>query len=140
MAATSAIPVAIIDDDEGLCRSLGRLVGTCGFRPLTFLSAEAFLVCPEREHVKCVLLDIQLDGMSGIALHRQLLALGRAPPVIYITAHDAPGVRDEACANGCVGFFLKTDAGTAIIEALRRVTTQADHSVPRGLTPVLPTA
>lgn len=122
MKANDAIPVAIIDDDEGLCRSLGRLVRQSGFRPLIFLSAEDFLEYPERMAVKCLLLDIQLEGMSGMALHEALLAAGDAPPVIYITGHDAPAVRDEASNRGCAGFFLKTDAGTAIIDALRRVT------------------
>jgi FixJ family two-component response regulator len=122
MTAASAIPVAIIDDDEGLCRSMGRLVRQWGFRPLMFFSAEDFLDCPERAAVRCLLLDIQLGGMSGIALHQQLLAAGDAPPVIYITGHDAPAVRDEASSTGCAGFFLKSDAGTAIIDTLRRVT------------------
>jgi FixJ family two-component response regulator len=122
MTTSSAIPVAIIDDDEGLCRSLGRLVRQWGFRPLMFPSAEDFLECPERAAVKCLLLDVQLNGMSGIALHQQLLAAGDAPPVIYITGRDAPGVRDEASTTGCAGFFLKTDASAAIVETLRRVT------------------
>lgn len=125
MSATGAVPIAIIDDDESLCRSLGRLVRQAGFRPVSFLSAEDFLHSPQRAELRCLLIDIQLGGMSGIALHRQLLAEGDTTPVIYITAHDEPSARIEALNTGCAGFFLKTDAGSAIIEALRRATLRA---------------
>jgi len=122
MSTSGAIPVAIVDDDEHLCRSLARLVRQAGFRPLTFPSAESFLASPDRLHMKCLLLDVHLGGMSGLALHRQLSAQGDATPVIYITAHDE--MRTAAVNNGCAGFFLKTDSGAALIEALRRVTMQ----------------
>jgi FixJ family two-component response regulator len=125
MSAPPAVPIAIIDDDESLCRSLSRLVRQAGFRPVSFLSGEDFLQAPERGTLGCLLIDIQLRAMSGIALHRQLLAEGDTTPVIYITAHDEPSARIEALKTGCAGFFLKTDAGTAIIEALRRATARA---------------
>lgn len=125
MSATGAVPIAIIDDDESLCRSLGRLVRQAGFSPVTFLSAEDFLQSPERTGVRCLLIDVNLGGMSGSALHRRLLTEGDTTPVIYITAHDEPSARAEALRTGCAGFFLKTDAGSGIIETLRRVTAGA---------------
>src|SRR5215470_18382553 len=122
MRAPAAAPVAIIDDDEGLCRSLARLLRQAGFRPYIFLSAKDFLDSPERSRFKCLLVDIELGEVSGIDLHRQLLAAGDATPVIYITAHADPAVRREALSLGCAGFFLKTDAASAIIELLQRIT------------------
>jgi FixJ family two-component response regulator len=82
--------VAIIDDDESLCRSLRRLLRQSGFHPPIYLSAEEFLDCSVRSRFDCLLLDIQLGGMSGIDLRRQLLSEGDMTPVIYITAHDEP--------------------------------------------------
>lgn len=122
MGAAASLPVAIIDDDESLCRSLGRVLRQAGFAPYTFLSAKDFLASPERTYLTCLLIDIQLGEVSGIDLHRQLLAAGDATPVIYITAHADPAVRREALDLGSAGFFLKTDAATGIIELLRRVT------------------
>jgi len=122
MPATADAPIAIIDDDEQLCRSLSRLLRQAGFRPYAFLSAPDFLSSSERGHLKCLLIDIQLGNVSGIALHRQLLAEGDVTPVIYITAHAEASVRAEAMSVGCVGFFLKTDAAAGIIDVLRRVT------------------
>jgi FixJ family two-component response regulator len=119
-----AARVAIIDDDESLCRSLRRLLRQAGFHPLIYLSAEEFLDSADRSRFDCLLIDIQLGGMSGIELRRQLLSEGDMTPVICITAYDEPAVRIEALNTGCAGFFLKTDAGSAIIEALHRVTTR----------------
>jgi FixJ family two-component response regulator len=93
-----------------------------GFDPSGFDSAESYLVDPLRRSFACVLADIQLTGMSGLELQRQLQALGNHTPVIFITAHDDPGYRAEALRRGCVGFFRKTDPGALIVDALRRAT------------------
>jgi FixJ family two-component response regulator len=116
-----AIRVAIIDDDEIQCRSLARLVRAAGFHPLTFPSAEDFIAAPGRAAFGCLLLDIQLRGISGIALHQRLLAQGDRTPVIHITGHDDPAALAAAMNTGGAGFLRKTDSSTAIIEALRRV-------------------
>jgi FixJ family two-component response regulator len=121
----AAILIAIIDDDELHCRSLSRLVHRAGFHALTFHSAEDYLAAPGRDFLRCLLLDIHLGGMSGIALHQRLLAQGDRTPVIYITAHEDEATRTGALKTGCAAFFLKTDASSAIIETLRRVTSAA---------------
>jgi FixJ family two-component response regulator len=118
----AALFIAIVDDNELHCRSLDRLVRRAGFDAMTFRSAEEFLAAPQRGSFNCLLLDVQLVGISGIALHRRLRAEGDLTPVIYITAHDDPARRTEALSIGCAGFFLKTDASSAIIQALRRAT------------------
>ena len=122
VSVPAALSIAIVDDDELHCRSLDRLVRRAGFHALTFQSAEDFLAAPQRGSFNCLLLDVQLGGISGIALHRRLLADGDLTPVIYITAHDDPARRSEALSIGCAGFFLKTDASNAIIQALHRAT------------------
>ena len=122
MSVPAALVIAIVDDDELHCRSLDRLVRRAGFQASMFQSAEDFLAAPQRGSFNCLLLDVQLGGISGIALHRRLRADGDLTPVIYITAHDDPARRTEALGMGCAGFFLKTDASSAIIQALRSAT------------------
>jgi FixJ family two-component response regulator len=113
--------VGIIDDDESGCRALSRLLRGVGFEPTTFRSAEDFLASsPLHPPFACLLVDVQLDGMSGLELHRHLLERGSRTPVIFITAHDDPAIRTEALRNGCAGFFRKTDPGVMAIEAIRR--------------------
>ena len=129
--------VAIVDDDESLCRSFGRLLRTVGFQPVTYASAEAFLDDAKRPQFDCLLLDIQMGGISGIELRHRLSAVKDQTPVIFITAHDSPEVRAEAIASGCAGYFGKTDSGAEILDLIRRITgastpedhtTQEDHS------------
>ena len=114
--------VAIIDDDASANRALGRLLRGAGFEPSGFDSAESFLAAPARPSFACLLVDIQLTGMSGLELQRKLQAEGSHQPVIFITAHDDPAYRAEAVRRGCVGFFRKTDPGALIVDTLRRAT------------------
>jgi FixJ family two-component response regulator len=114
--------VAIVDDDSSVNRALGRLLRRAGFEPHAFVSAESFLSDPSRRTFGCLLLDIQLTGMSGIELRQQLQAEGSRLPVIFITAHDDPEYRTKAIRSGCAGFFRKTDSGASIIDALRSAT------------------
>jgi FixJ family two-component response regulator len=112
--------VAVVDDDESVCRSFGRLLRTAGFQPVTYASAEAFLDDTKRPQFDCLVLDIQLEGMSGLELSQRLTALQDVTPVIFITAHDSPDVRANAESIGCAGYFRKTDPGALILEAITR--------------------
>ena len=112
--------VAVVDDDENPCRSYARLLRAAGIQPITYLSAEAFLKDTKRPRFDCLVLDIQLTGMSGLGLQQQLAATGTAAPIIFITAHDDPQAREQAHAAGCAGYFRKTDQGSDVLQAIRR--------------------
>ena len=112
--------VAVVDDDESVCRSFGRLLRIGGFQPVTYASAEAFLEDTKRPKFDCLLLDIQLEGISGLELRHRLAAVNDTTPVIFITAHDNPAVKTEAEASGCAGYFRKTDCGADVLAAIRR--------------------
>ena len=114
------IYVAVVDDDESLCRSFSRLLRTAGFQPVSYASAEAFLQDTKRPRFDCLVLDLQLEGMSGLELRQRLAAVHDLTPVVFITAHDQPGVRVEAEAAGCAGFFRKTDPGALVLEAIHQ--------------------
>lgn len=114
--------IAVIDDETSLRTSLSRLLRLAGFQPSGYPSAEDFLADDRRLAFDCLILDVRLDGMSGLDLLRQLAARGRHPPVIFITAFDDAEIRAQAQALGCAGFFRKTSPGAEIIEAIRRAT------------------
>ena len=120
MAEPESTYVAVIDDDPSVGRSVGRLLSALGIYSIAYTSAEAFLADTKRPKFDCLLLDIQLGGMSGPDLARRLAAAGSVTPVIYITAHDEPESRAEALATGCAGYFRKTDSGSELFEAIRR--------------------
>ena len=113
--------VAVVDDDASLSRSLSRLLRLSGFQAITFESAEQFLADPLRNHFGCLLVDVQLGGMTGIEMHEKLLGEGNRTPVIYITAFDDPRAQADAARLGSAGFFRKTDAGQSILDAVRKV-------------------
>jgi FixJ family two-component response regulator len=122
MQSTRSVPiyVAVVDDDENVCRSMGRLLRAAGINAVTYRSAEAFLTDAKHPRFDCLVLDIQLEGMSGLELSRRLAAVQDFTPIIFITAHDDPAVRAQAVAGGCAGYFRKNDPGQSVIEAIRQ--------------------
>lgn len=112
--------VAVVDDDEGVCRSLGRLLRAAGFQPITYLSAEAFLADRKRPVFDCLVLDIQLEGLSGIELGQRLAAAGSTTPLVFITAHDEPEIRERALRIPGSSFLAKTAPADAVFAAIRR--------------------
>ncbi len=116
----SIIYVAVVDDDESVCRSFSRFLRIAGFQAVTYASAEALLEDTKRPRFDCLVLDIQLGGISGLELNQRLAAVKDPTPVIFITAHDDPEVRAEALASGCAGYFRKSDPAEVVLDAIRR--------------------
>ena len=121
MGSTTTIYVAVVDDDENICRSFARLLRAAGMQPITYDSAETFLADRKHPEFSCLVLDIQLGGMSGIELAKRLAAVGGRTPIIFITAHDDPDARSAAEALGCAAYFRKTDSGNDVLKAIRSV-------------------
>ena len=120
--STSPTYVAVVDDDESVCRSLARLLRASGIQPVTYSSAEAFLADKKRPQFDCMVFDVQLGGMSGIELAR---AIATSPthraPIIYITAHKDPETRASAETTGCAAYFTKSGSGADVLETIRRL-------------------
>lgn len=115
------IYVAVVDDDESLCRSLSRLLRTAGLQTVSYSSAEAFLEDLKHPRFDCLVLDIQLgEGISGLELSRRLTAVRDFTPVVFITAHDEPEIRREAEQVGCAAYFRKSDSGREVLAAIHR--------------------
>lgn len=89
--------IAIIDDDESLRRALGRVLRARGFETEEFASAEELLASPAGLGADCLLLDIDLPGMSGLELCSHFALWPEPPPVILITG--AANVHTERMAR-----------------------------------------
>jgi FixJ family two-component response regulator len=122
MTCVTKTYVAVVDDDESICRSFGRLLRAAGLQPVSYNSAESFLADTKHPQFGCLVLDIQLGGISGIELAQRLSAAGGHTPIIFITAHDDPKARSAADALGCSAYFRKTDSGKEVLETIRKVT------------------
>src|SRR5262245_27319750 len=110
--------ICVVDDDLSLLRGLRRLLGACGFTVEPFPSAEDFLLSPHRARAACLVLDVQLGGLTGLELQEQLLATGSRIPVIFITAHDDARTRRRAQRAQAVAYLAKPFDDRALIEAI----------------------
>lgn len=111
--------VAVVEDDADARSALGRLLDAAGFDHALFGSAEAFLAARPDRGCACLIVDVQLTGMSGIELQRRLRAEGSNAPVIVITAHPSDAIRERAEQSGCAAFLTKPFNGDSILALLR---------------------
>ncbi|WP_250454658.1 response regulator [Caballeronia sp. ATUFL_M2_KS44] len=110
--------IVIVEDDDGLRRALQRLLKLAGFDTLAFESAEALQAANVVERAGCLVLDVQLRGMSGPALYEQLGA--SRPPAVFITSHDNASTRHAVARAGGVELLIKPFAGTDLLEVIAR--------------------
>jgi FixJ family two-component response regulator len=108
-----------------------RLLRAAHLQPILYPSAEAFLADTKRPKFDCLVLDIQLKGISGLELSQRLSAVKDATPVVFITAHDDPELRAQAEASDCAGYFRKTDSGADVLAAIRRAISLEDSDAAR---------
>ncbi|MBK6743824.1 MAG: response regulator transcription factor [Hydrogenophilales bacterium] len=111
--------VSIVDDDISVRDSLSLLLGLKGFRTLCFARAEDFLETYRPEWSGCLILDIRMAGMDGLALQQELRSRRMDLPVIILTAHGNLETARKAFKAGAVDFFEKPVDGDVIIEAVR---------------------
>jgi FixJ family two-component response regulator len=97
-----------------------------GFEVEAFSSAESFLGSRLLENTSCLIADVQMPTMNGIDLHQQLVAAGRAIPVILITAYPDDNVRARALAAGVVCYLSKTFDDEALLGFVRSALAHAD--------------
>jgi FixJ family two-component response regulator len=114
--------VAIVDDDIWARAGIGELVQSLGYRASTFESGRDFLESDCVKHSACVITDLQMAGMSGLELQRQLRVLGHNIPVILITAFPSEAHRAQALNAGAIGFLTKPCDERSLIECLSRAT------------------
>jgi FixJ family two-component response regulator len=102
--------------------ALGRLLRAAGFDTTLHDSAEDFLEHSPAGSPVCLVLDVQLAGMSGLDLLQRMLGQRSRVPVIFITAHDEPAVRVEATRLGCLAYLCKPFEGRRLVDLIPRAT------------------
>ena len=116
--------VFIIDDDEAYRDSVQELVSSVGLPTETFSSALDFLDAFDPERAGCLVLDVRLARMSGLALQERLAAMGARIPIVFISGHGDIAMAVKAVKDGAVDFVQKPyreqQLLDAIDEALRR--------------------
>ena len=111
--------VSIVDDDQGVREALRRLLESVGFTVSIFGSAEEFLNFGEHKATSCLIVDMRMPGMTGLALHHHLTAEGCRIPAILITACPATGEQQEAVAGGMAAYLGKPFSDRVLLDAVR---------------------
>jgi FixJ family two-component response regulator len=112
--------VYLVDDDPDMRRSLLRLFKSWGMEIQTYASPEEFLAAELADTPACLILDLQLPGMDGIALQDRLKAIRLDIPIIFITAYGTVSESVQAMKSGALEFLEKPVAETTLLEATTR--------------------
>ncbi len=110
--------ITIVDDDDAVRDSLSLLLNFRGFRCRGYASAEACLEAWSPEWRGCLLLDLRMGGMDGLALQKALAARGSRLPVVFLTGHGDIAHARAALKGGAVDFLEKPYAEGALLEAV----------------------
>ncbi len=113
--------IAVVEDDPGVRTALRQLLRSAEYDALTFASAEEFLESNRRDDVDCLIADINLPGMSGVALLQALAADGAALPAVLITARDDPATLELLRRAAPVPHLRKPFSDDDLFDAIRRV-------------------
>ena len=116
-----ATVVHVVDDDESFRTSAARLLRALGYEVMVYESAQALLEqLPDDGGASCVLLDVQIPGVSGPELQSRLVELGSALPIVFITGHGDIPMTVQAIKAGAEDFLTKPVPKDKLIDAIER--------------------
>jgi FixJ family two-component response regulator len=119
-AISQATPIVfVVDDDISVRESLELLFRCEGWQPETFASAEEFLRRPRPVVPSCLVLDVSLPDLNGLALQKRLAFERADMPVMFITGHGDVATSVEAMKAGAVEFLIKPFKDNELLEAIR---------------------
>ena len=113
-----AAVVFVIDDDPSMLRSLASLLRSVGLEARVFSSAPEFMRAQRPDAPGCLVLDVRLPGMSGLAFQQELAKAGIALPVIFITGHGDVPMSVRAMKAGAVEFLTKPFDDQLLLDAI----------------------
>jgi FixJ family two-component response regulator len=115
--------IAIIDDDVLVRQSLEDCMESAGYAVEGFDSAEQFLASGSAQNAACLIVDVQLPGITGLELQDRLAAADNRVPIVFVSAQETPANREKAMSRGATGFLSKPfrrDALVRLVEAATR--------------------
>ena len=117
--------ISIVDDDQCVRESLGRLMRSLGHAVIVFPSAPEFLESPRLNETACLIADVNMPAMSGLELFRHLIQTGRPIPTVLITAYPNDGDRARALSDGVVCYLRKPIDEKNLSQCVRAALTSA---------------
>jgi FixJ family two-component response regulator len=117
---TASAMIHIVDDDASFRTAVGDLLSASGYRVSLYKSAQEFLATPTNEEPACVLLDVQMAGLSGPQLQDHLAEVGRKLPIVFITGYGDIPTSVQTIKAGAEDFLTKPAPKEKLLEAINR--------------------
>lgn len=117
--------IAVVDDDASVCRALSRLLRSARMDAEAYVSASEFLETGEAHNPDCLVLDVQMPGMTGPELREELAARGRRIPIVFITAYEAI---EAHRGSGHAACLQKPFSDRALLDAIAAALEWSDPS------------
>jgi FixJ family two-component response regulator len=121
--------VCIVDDDQSVRRSLGRLIRSADYAAETFSSAKDYLAREPFEGAICLVLDVRMPGLNGLGLQEALESRGAGEQIVFITGHGDVPTCTQAMKSGAVDFLTKPFHAEELIGAVKRALGRAEDDV-----------
>ena len=110
--------IAIVDDHPSVRKGLQRLIRSAGWKAETFVSAQEFLARSRAESPNCVLLDLQLPGLSGLDLQKRMAEVGLEIRIVFLTGHGNIPASVQAMKAGAVQVLTKPVDEQELLQAI----------------------
>ncbi len=120
--------VHLVDDEEAIRRSVGFMLRTAGFDVVSYASGVAFLAAATIAPPGCVLLDIRMPEIDGLAVQRILAERGLALPIVVLTGHGDITLSVRAIKAGAIDFLEKPFEKAALLRAIEEAFVQLDRA------------
>jgi len=111
--------ICIVDDDRSMSRMLSRVITASAFEVVAFSSAEEFLESDAVVNCACLILDLNLPGMSGMDLQQRLKDSGLEIPIIFVSGHADESTKQAVLAAGAAGFLSKPFKVNLLLDTVR---------------------
>jgi len=113
--------IAVVDDEESICKGLERLLRSAGLTAKTFLNGADFLSFLEIGQPDCLVLDLNMMPMNGFSILDNLARMGKKMPVIIITGDDSEENYERAMNQGIAAFLRKPVDGQVLLDTIDKV-------------------
>ena len=114
--------IAVVDDDESVREATTSLLRSLGYIAKGFASADDFMKSNRLRITSCLVADVQMPEMSGLALYGHLSASGNPIPTILITAYPDEEVRSRALSAGITGYLVKPFSEQELLDCINKAT------------------
>lgn len=122
--------VYVVDDDASAREGVARLIRSAGVMTKTFASGEEFLAAPRPKNPGCLVLDVNLPGVSGLDVQQELMKSGPQVPIIFLTGHGDIPMTVRAVRAGAADFLTKPVDNEALLSTVRRcITSYAEEEI-----------